>query len=509
MTDHRLRVLSGRSADAGEALRVLDETPIRIVIPPQPTLAQQIIALTLVDLLGRLFRRTDVQVDPDAVSGAGLPPGPPSLAARLELARGNGGLEPGPVDTRPFLVTVGRSQVRSNLFVDGSGWQSYIGTDPSGLREASPIPFGPLLAACRAAAHIFSAAFSGMQLSRPIPKSSYSTLVGYRTSELPIVTEDFPAAADINIVLVGAGSIGGAAIIGFAHMMTLKGTIVIVDPQLVEDRNLVKALLVRPPAVAERAAKVKLARFELEHHKHLTVVDRQMSIEDYHASLNREAALPLLLCAVDSSESRRSVQDCLPLELINAACHPQEITISRHITDQGPCVCCLHMADVLDTARNRARLIAGATGLEPMKVIDLWNSRAPLTDSQLRAIERHRADPVGALKSYEGRDLEGLWREQLLYAEVPLQVNTTRVSVATPFVTALAGFMLAAEAAKPAGIDPQQRLGPGARAIKYTESPFSSPEYALLSSPARWATSECLCRSSRRIRLMRQRYGLA
>lgn len=139
----------------------------------------------------------------------------------------------------------------------------------------------------------------------------------------------------------------------------------------------------------------------------------------------------------------------------------------------------------------------------------LWNTVTPLQPGQLRSIERYRGLSGGALSAYEGQSLERLWQEALLYGEAALEVENTRVAVAAPFVTALAGLLLAAETAKPANLDSLSKLGPGGVAIKYEESPFASPEYAYLSSPERWPTSECLCRSSRRIRLMKRRYGLA
>jgi len=511
MTDHRLRVIAGSSADAARVLAILDETSIRVVLPGgQPSLAHQLIGITLVDLLGRLFPRIEVVTSPEAVVDPSLPPGPPTLFERLEIARANGGLEGRATDDAPFTVNVGSIDGPSSLFVDGNGWQSYIGTQRSQLSfQPSRVPFGPLTAACRAATHTFAAAFDTLRAARAMPRSSYSTILGYRTSYEPIADEDMPSCAALDAVLVGAGSIGGAATYAFAHVPGLSGKLVLVDPQGLEERNPVRAILAHPDAAAVGAAKVDVAKEALAHHDGLTVVTRQMLISEYHASLDQEQVLPLVLCAVDSYESRRSIQDALPLEVINAACHPEEVTISRHVTDAGPCVCCLHMADVLDVVRKRSRLIADATGFPEMTVIMLWNARTPLQPVQLRGIERHRGLSVGALAAYEGQPLEHLWRQALLYGEALIQVEKTRVTVAAPFVTALAGFLLAAEAAKPADQHPGLKLGPGGVAIKYEECPYASPEFAHLSKPERWPTSECLCRSSRRIRLMKKRYGLA
>src|SRR5204863_7865426 len=120
--------------------------------------------------------------------------------------------------------------------------------------------------------------------------------------------------AALDAVLVGAGSIGGAATYAFAHVPDLAGKLVLVDPQGLEKRNPVRAILAHPDAAAVGAAKVVVAKDALAHHEGLTVVTRQMLISEYQASLHQDQVSPLVLCAVDSYESRRSIQDTLPLE---------------------------------------------------------------------------------------------------------------------------------------------------------------------------------------------------
>lgn len=84
-------------------------------------------------------------------------------------------------------------------------------------------------------------------------------------------------------------------------------------------------------------------------------------------------------------------------------------------------------------------------------------------------------------------------------------------AVAAPWVTALAGILLAGEALKStSGELARWRLGPAndSPAIKYAENPYNTPTDALLSRPERWEGDECLCRSPRRLELLRRRYGL-
>jgi len=234
-----------------------------------------------------------------------------------------------------------------------------------------------------------------------------------------------------------------------------------------------------------------------------------MTIAAFVAARPREQTLPLVLSAVDSALARREIQDCLPLEVVNAACNPTAIAVSGHVTGDGPCVYCLHLPEVLDSERILVKLIAAAAGLPPMTVISLMIDHVKLSDDHLRAIERNRGLPLGTLQEHRGCEIEELYRAALLDGEVAIRTASgLEAAVAAIFVTALAGFVLAGEALKAAGGEAfaPYRLGVrGQLGTKYEESLFHSPSTSLVVPARRDEGSECLCRSPRRLRIMRQR----
>ena len=120
--------------------------------------------------------------------------------------------------------------------------------------------------------------------------------------------------------------------------------------------------------------------------------------------------------------------------------------------------------------------------------------------------------PVGAFNDYLNKTLNTLYREQFLYGEALIETEGGgRAAVAAPFITALAGFLLAGEALKAGASAPYApfRLGPsGEIATMYREDPWGTPTNALLRNPPRWETVECLCRSPLRLRILRGRYRL-
>ena len=509
MSDRRVRMLEGDAAAAAPIEAALART-VR-VFPSQadPQWRHQLILIALTDILGRLLPSLRVEVDPGVVAHGGLPAGPQALSEQIQIARSHGIAE-GDGGEPAVTVAVGPTAEAADLYIDGSGWVSYLGSRvPEPFDEDETNPIGPLAAACRGAARVVALLLAELSNAEPPPESCYWNALTYdggpdRPNENPPLK-----AARVQALLMGGGSIGGAATYAFARVPGLTGELIILDPQALEDRNLDKALLARPPEVAAGAMKAMVAEAELAGQQ-LSVDARPVTLADYVAANPRVAVLPLVLCAVDSTAARRELQDSLPLEVINAACGSKDVTVSGHRTDDGPCVYCLYLETVLDRSQAMVRILHRETGMPEPQIGELVAQQSPLNILHVRGIERHRGLSSGALAQYEGSTLERLFRERFLYGEEQVEVGDGHVAaLASPHVTALAGILLAAEALKAgaAGTLDQYRLGPWAsRGTKYEEHLSQAPGL-MVTSPPRWPDAQCLCNSSRRLQLLHQRYG--
>lgn len=507
--------------DAGSEDDVLEilERPVRVVLPDGvPAWRHQLLALALVDLLSRLFPRIEIVVDPDAAADPLLPPGAPLLLDRLDEARAHG-CSPQPAHGDPLAtIRVGPGD-GAHVFVDGAEWQSYVGTNPSDLPDRGAlVPVGPLIAACRGASQVFQLVLRD-SLARPafVIESSYSSMLMLEPSSEPIDEPDLPVPVELAAVLVGAGSVGGAAAYLFARMPGLTGELDVVDDDCLREHNPGRALLATKQLADQEAVKVEVVEGALAHLTDLDVRPHKKRFEDFVAERARDAQLPPVLSAVDSVASRREIQDAVPLDVIDSACGTEQVTCSVHRTDSGPCIYCLHVRDVLDSTRIKYRLISAATGMSEAAVAPLHVAQVPLTFQHVRSIEAHRRElgeavPVGAFDDYIGKTLETLYREKLLYGEALIATaGGGQAAVAAPFVTALAGFLLASEALKAGAGDAYgpYRLGlQGALGVMYREDPWRTPADRLISRPARWPTQECLCQSPLRLRLLHERYTL-
>lgn len=515
MTDPRLRVIQRGENSEEEVLAVLEETTIAVHLPSgQPNLSHQLLALCLVDLLTRVFARITIDVDPGARADTRLPDGPDLLIDRLQAIRANG-TTPSEAGEPSIVIAVGPKPA-GDIHLDGGGWKSYLGSTPSRLappdEETEAVPIGPLLAAARGAAHAFNLAMEPLGRTSQLPASLYSSALDFRCGPEPLTPPAVPPSFHIEALQVGAGSLGGALDYALARCCSLTGTLAVIDPQCLEDENAYRALLApRPVAMAEEE---KAARAALElAATGLEVVGERIDVRGWLASRERDAPLPLVLCAVDSAASRREIQDCLPLELLNGACNETEATVSAHRTGDGPCVYCLHLPTVMDHAAVKSRRIVAATGIPYEAVVGLLTTSAPLEENHVRFVERHADLPPGALDDYRGATLEQLYDREFRYGAVQIESGGGGiVSVASPWVTALAGFLLAAETLKHAGGEAHEpyRLGAnGTLGVKVEESVYASPEHVLLTNPERWPNNQCLCRSPRRRGLIVARYGLS
>lgn len=478
---------------------------------------QQILLLALVDLLRRVLPSVEVVLESETEAHPSLPNGRTTLIERVTEVS-DYGCETSPAGAEPAAVIVvgaratGEESGAADIHVSGSGWISYLGLDPGTIDTGEGMnPVGPLAAACRASSAVLGLLLGEHSPWPPLTEPCYwDALDNAPPSASPPKRAAAPLHPRLKALLMGCGSIGGAAAYTWARVPDLAGELSLLDPQTLQERNRSKAILARPHDVAANTRKADVAEAELAAHvADLDVKVEPISLADFVAGRPREQPLPLVLCAVDSVESRRELQDCLPLEVINAACGANDINLSGHVTDNGPCVYCLHIERVLDREQAQISILVAETGMPPQQIAVLISQRAPLEINHLRGIERHRQLEAGALDHQRGRTLEQLFRDEILYSEQRIDVGEGgQVAIPAPHVSALAGILLAGEALKACQEElAAHRLGPYGSAIKYAED-LTRPG-GLLSNAARYPGPECLCNDPRRLRLLRERHQLS
>jgi hypothetical protein len=244
-------------------------------------------------------------------------------------------------------------------------------------------------------------------------------------------------------VLVGAGAIGNAAAWALSRG-SLRGTLVIVDPEEVELSNVQRYSLTSLADVGEPKVDV-LSRFFTGELTTELVHDTWQSFV-----MERGSHWDNVLVALDSARDRRAVQAALPRWIANAWTQPGDLGVSVHPwTEDGACLSCLYLP--AGEAPSEDKLIASALGL-PRPDVEarirpiLWaNGNAPrdLLEQSAAAL----SVPVETMLAYANRPLRELYVEGICGGAVlPLgRAGRPAQDVHVPLAhqSALAGVLLA------------------------------------------------------------------
>ena len=237
--------------------------PVRLTVGgSDPSWRHQLAAIALADLLGRFCTHLTIDCDPATSAHPALPPGPALLLERLRGAANNGSGARPPQDVPTAVVSVAVAAGDSaDIYVDGSGWISYVGTEPgSALPDESTVVIGPLSAACRAASWVHQRLLGDLRVGRPQdPQSWWSALTLQALNAAPDDVGPSLQEPTIDALLMGAGSIGGATVYALARTPRLTGSLEVIDPETLETRNALKALLARQADVTAAAPKAQVA----------------------------------------------------------------------------------------------------------------------------------------------------------------------------------------------------------------------------------------------------------
>ncbi len=524
--DGRLRFVQAlRLADTGlsreELIRRLDETPIAVVVGKQTagSLATQTTALTAVNLLGRLFRPLIIVAPEDAYTHSRLPfiQGPFAVALAAFAGRVHPDVRAELRDDPPagaIVLHVSDPDAVADpgrVHCAGAGWLSRVARHPlPPLFPRDENPVGPLVAAALGVAELFKLVL-GDVLSGVVPAEevAFSSLT-YRVGDLevgdlevgpPLMGGHLPES-----VLVGAGSIGSAFLWGLAHLPIVSGKLTIADPDRLKRHNLDRAILVLDGTAALEPEKAPWARDLIKSWlPKLDITPFSGTIRQYVNTLSPDYRLPLAISAVDSIESRRDIQDALPERILNASTGPTKVEVSRHdVLGEGPCLYCLYIPEVLE--RSPLHIAMDRTGFEQRYVAELMvpDGKRLLSDGNVRGVERRNNLPPGTLKPYVGRRLPELLQDQIWYSQAPVSTESGRALVTTAFVSALAGFLLLAEAIKEA----EPALASYRLSRVYEQELLATPnEFIYPGEPD--VTGYCLCHSPLRRRLYRDKYPAA
>ena len=252
-----------------------------------------------------------------------------------------------------------------------------------------------------------------------------------------------------------------------------RGELIVVDDDVLQTRNRLRYPLWIAPAQGRKVDWLaNLCRSSL-----LTVTGVAATAEDYGETLERPPRLAI--SAVDTVAARAAIADVLALETLNAGVDGLQLHAARHRFGDGfACIYCGYVD--ASPASSELDVYVALTGLPPARVAQLLHGeRLSAADIEV-LVESKRLDAAGAIELAGGR-LMDVGRARL-YAEAAIPA-LGQARVAAPFVSALAGAILAAEVLKTSGMRLDRRV----------DVDLSGWPTGLTSRPKQDPSGRCLC----------------
>jgi hypothetical protein len=465
------------SGDTELLLERLDRSRVVVV----GDAASGCLALAIANLVARFAPGVEIRFPGDQVDlpvfGAGALQ---DLGERLVRSVGLGVAEDA---ERTVVVRAGTGAGRADVYVSADGWSLRMTRAP----HVALIGTGPAVAAASALA----AAEVLRQLLPELPglrlRDSFEwNLVDYRTGP----ATEAPPPADVEAVCFGAGSVGSSLV----YALLLSGAAGRL--QVVDDDRLMAHNRLRYPLWIDAGPREKVRWLEqMTAHSSLRVSGLFCRADEW---VRGSAAPPrLAISAVDTADGRRQVADALARTTLNAGIEGLRLHVSRHRFGDGlACVYCPYV----DTG-------------DPEGELDILRDLTRLTIPRLRELlggDRLTVADVNAMidsgtLSDRDRDLVGGRIADVARARLYAQASVPTpegagAAVTAPFVPALAGAILAAEAMKEAA-------GGRSSLERRVDVDCSGFPTGWTSKPAADSTGRCLCHSPLRLAAYRRAWA--
>lgn len=478
-TDPRIALLGdlGASRAASDLVERLDSTAIVIDTDAR----HSDLALSIANLAARLWPNVRVA---GQIGTIDVPPFGSGRVSEVadRLVRGIRIGAPKTPTTR-LVLAVGDISADANLYVTADEWSMRLSGSARSSLGGTPGP-ATTAAASLAVAELFRLSLPELPGVRLGTSTFEWNLVDYGLA----LARDQPDMGEVEATCFGAGSVGSSAVLAML-IARVAGEIDVVDDDQLQARNRLRYPMWIGPHDGSKVRWIAAAA----NSRSLRVKPHHERASQYIDQVDR---LPrLAISAVDSAEARRDIADALARETLNAGVDGLQFHVSRHRFNDGyACVYCPY----LDVAAPMSQIdmYTELMGLEAGRIAQLLSGDR-LTERDVRsavAAGRLAADDTGDLI---GGRIEDVARARLYAAAaVPGQRD---VAVSAPFVSALAGAILAAETIK--------THRPDLALDRRVDIDLSGWPTGLTSRPAQDSTGRCLCRSAFRQAAYREAWG--
>lgn len=338
-------------------------------------------------------------------------------------------------DTPTINVAVGLGRpLDQQLYVGSNGWVASVSATGPLSVGASSNRIGAGIAACLGASWVFKTIF--------LPTESAETEVTFSGYSVERGDIPGPEIGDVDIqsaVLVGVGAVGNGTLWA---LLGLRGSLHVLDPQLIELSNLQRYVLTT--SEDEHRVKVDLASDVLRTSWYVHPYKQSWAEFVQKNGYNWD----IVLVALDSAKDRRSVQTSLPRWIANAWTQLGDLGISTHDFLNGACLSCLYMPKEKSLGDDEIVARALRVPEKSREIRDLLAQNRPASPALLELIAERLQVDLHSVKPFERRPLRTLYVDGLCGGAILPRSNNNDLArdmqVPLAHQSALAGVLLAA-----------------------------------------------------------------
>ncbi len=346
-------------------------------------------------------------------------------------------LKDAPDATTIYVGYIGLETARGGIFPSASGWVARVHHAPA--PRVGPLnPYAAGAAAALACAEVFRRIFLKSETERDV---SVSLL---KFDENTGATLDLADADVGDVLFVGAGAVGNAALWALARDSTSQGRLWLVDGEKVTLSNLQRYVLATDADIGK--VKVFLGQEALAG-SGFSVTPIQLALAQF-VGAQGAVDIPVTVVSVDNVDGRRSAQALLPRLVVNGWTGDQALGASWHVFSRdAACLACLYHPH--RQGSSAVEQAAKALGLSHDRTALLWVSRQPLSSDDIKAVAKSLGVKESALKPWRSKSLGDIYTDVVCGA-VPLDVTGVGKIETVPLAhqSALAGILMAAELLK-------------------------------------------------------------
>lgn len=327
----------------------------------------------------------------------------------------------------------------------------YIGSDNwlAKLSTLAPVgsgktdnPLGAGAAACMASANVFRSVFSSLlphsEIDQNLELSMYDfKQTAFENPDLP------PTILMDNTMLVGAGAIGNGVIWALRNCLPLKGSLTVIDPDLIKLSNLQRYVLATQDHIG--CVKTKLAS-DYGNTVNFKLVEGEGDWKNFIHSFS--GFIENIAVCVDNVDTRIMCQANLPRKIFNAWTQQEDLAVSTHTNflDEA-CLCCLYMPN--HEAPSLSTEIAQQLKVPEPMIRNYLANQKPLDKPLLDLICNAYNLDVTQLESHIGEQIQVFYSDVVcggillkLSNDTTLK-NGSEMQVPCAFESAFAGILLA------------------------------------------------------------------